>query len=426
MAKSLIGVSPIMHDIYLGRDTAPLWNGLVARVSADSNDAEALMDLSALLQGRGQRKMGLDLQKDAIALQSRFRRVFGTGGGLKVAALVVAGDLMANTPIDFLLEGSDIDLTYLYVDAGTSSLPDLSYFDAVFMAVGESEENRPVLENIEILLAGSGTQLPVMNGYPARVTRLTREGVGALLAGVPGAVVPTTVTVSPEDLAQGNGRDPVREGSFVCPGFPIAIRPTGTHAGGGLERIGHLSELAAYFKRCPSRKYHVAPFVDYSGPDGRYRKQRVVFIDGKAFASHFAVSEHWIVHYLSAGMAEHAWRRAEERRWMEDFDTDFAVRHREAFEALCSRIGLDYFGIDCAEMPDGRLLIFEVDVAMIVHDMDPEDVFPYKKPAMRKLFAAFQEALAKRSCLGRHIGEPYPGSADAAERSGVSLSGERA
>jgi hypothetical protein len=30
---------------------------------------------------------------------------------------------------------------------------------------------------------------------------------------------------------------------------------------------------------------------------------------------------------------------------------------------------------------------------MIVHDMDSEKVFPYKKPAMRKLFRAFQQAL---------------------------------
>jgi hypothetical protein len=40
------------------------------------------------------------------------------------------------------------------------------------------------------------------------------------------------------------------------------------------------------------------------------------------------------------------------------------------------------------------LLIFEVDVAMIVHDMDDEGLFPYKKPAMQKLFAGFLEAIA--------------------------------
>ena len=398
MTRSLIGVSPIMHSIYLGKDVKPLWDRLAARATAEPNDAEALMDLSVLLQARGRRIEGLQAQTAAIVLQKSFRRICGKGGGLKLAALVTAGDLMANTPIDFLLEGSDIELTYFYMDAETSSLPDLSSFDAVFMAVGESEENRPVLENIEKLLAGRCASPPVMNGHPTRIMRLTREGVSALLADAPGMLAPPTSILSRAELSDGQKQ-------AALPAhidFPIAIRPAGTHAGGGLERIGRPSELLPYFRRQPADKYHVAPFIDYSGADGRYRKQRIVFIDGKAFASHYAVSEHWIVHYLSAGMAEHAWRRAEEQRWMEDFDTDFAVRHAQAFEALCSRVGLDYFGIDCAEMPDGRLLVFEVDVAMIVHDMDPEDVFPYKKPAMRKLFAAFQQALARRAADARH------------------------
>lgn len=80
---------------------------------------------------------------------------------------------------------------------------------------------------------------------------------------------------------------------------------------------------------------------------------------------------------------------------MQDFDEDFARRHAKSIDALCERFGLDYFGVDCAEMPDGRLLVFEADVAMIVHDMDPEAIFPYKKPAMRKLFKAFHDALAQ-------------------------------
>jgi uncharacterized Rmd1/YagE family protein len=61
------------------------------------------------------------------------------------------------------------------------------------------------------------------------------------------------------------------------------------------------------------------------------------------------------------------------------------------------RIGLDYFAIDAAETPDGRLLLFEADVAMIVHAMDEPDLFPYKGPQMKKLFAAFQALLARRA-----------------------------
>ena len=55
---------------------------------------------------------------------------------------------------------------------------------------------------------------------------------------------------------------------------------------------------------------------------------------------------------------------------MADFDAGFALRHAAALADIDARIGLDYFGIDCAETPDGRLLVFEVDIAMIVHAMD--------------------------------------------------------
>ena len=94
-----------------------------------------------------------------------------------------------------------------------------------------------------------------------------------------------------------------------------------------------------------------------------------------------------MVHYPSAGMT----KRAEEAAFMRGCDTGFAVRHAAAFRSLCDKIGLDYFGIDCAETRDGRLLLFEADVAMIVHALDPEPF--YKKPVMQGLFAAFQQEL---------------------------------
>jgi hypothetical protein len=80
---------------------------------------------------------------------------------------------------------------------------------------------------------------------------------------------------------------------------------------------------------------------------------------------------------------------------MARFDRGFALRHQAALQAIDQRMGLPYLGIDCAEMPNGDLLIFEADNAMIVHSMDPEDMFPYKAPAMRKVFNAFRELLAK-------------------------------
>jgi hypothetical protein len=143
----------------------------------------------------------------------------------------------------------------------------------------------------------------------------------------------------------------------------------------------------------PQDEFYVARFVDYRSADGQFRKYRIILIEGQPYISHMAISSHWMIHYLNAGMADSAEKRAEEAAFMAGFDAGFAQRHAQAFRAIAERTGLDYVGLDCGETPDGELLIFEVDSDMIVHAMDPVDMFPYKQPQMRKLFDAFRQML---------------------------------
>lgn len=385
------GTAALVRLAYERADLGPIWSSLLARVAANPLDAAALMDLSVMLQVTGQRDKGLEVQKAALQIDRCFERPHGQGNGLRVLAFMTAGDFMANTPVDFLLEGSDVTLLTFYVDAETQDLRDVPAHDVAFVAIGESEANKVVLENLGRLLIGwTG---PILNNAPDRIMALTRDGVAATFADEPSILAPLTVQVDRGSLGR------LAEGEIKLTtllhgaAFPIIVRPSGTHAGQGMEKIDTQAGLTTYLAQRAEQRFYLAPFIDYSGPDGLFRKQRVALINGQAFASHFATSEHWMVHYLSAGMTENEARRLEEAAWMRDFDTSFAVRHAAAFEALYRRVGLDYFGIDCAEMPDGRLLLFEVDVAMIVHAMDSDVTFPYKKPAMRKLFSAFQGAL---------------------------------
>jgi hypothetical protein len=351
----------------------------MARVSANPRDAAALFDMSIILRVTGQSDNADAVQRQALAISPYFVKTFGSGQGLRILALMTAGNFMANTPIEFLLEGSDTTLTMLFVDAATRTLGDVSGHDMVFVAVGESEANVPVLANIARLM--EGIDIPAVNNAPAAIAALTRDGVARTLEGHPAITAPAVRRVF-----RG---EPVSE-------FPIVIRPLASHAGQGLERVTTPEELSAYYTSHAEPAFFVSPFIDYAGPDGLFRKYRVAVIDGIPYASHMAVSQHWMVHYLNAGMTEHAERRAEEARWMSTFEQDFALRHADAFSSMHRLLGLDYFAIDCAECPDGSLLLFEADVAMIVHDMDPVDMFPYKKPAMKRLLGAFWQALHKR------------------------------
>jgi len=379
---------------YRQGDLAAVWGQLLERFTADPTDAAALLDMSFILQTTGQRSKGLELQQLALKLRRCYACAHGSGHGLKVLAFVAEGDFMANTPIDFLMGGSNAVLTLYYIDGQTPDLRDLPEHDVAFIAVGESEANAPVLATLERLL--EGWQGPIMNGNARHITALTRDRVAEMFADEASIVAPATKRADRDSLDQ-LARGQIGLGALLPnETFPIIVRPYGSHAGEGLEKIDSAVEAAAYLEKQSEQHFYLAPFVDYAGPDGVFRKQRIAVIDGRPFPSHWAVSNHWMVHYLNSGMQENDAWRAEEASWMRDFDLDFAIRHAPAFNALTRKFGLDYFVIDCAEMPDGRLLLFEAQVAMIVHAMDATGVFSYKLPAMQKLFSAFQSALERR------------------------------
>ncbi len=399
--RELLGLAALMRMVFSGADLVPVGERLMARAAADPQDAEALMDLSTILQIWLNHKLALATQAQALAMQQLYRLPAAGSGepGIRLLALMAPGDLMTNTPLDLLLEGSDVALDMLYLAQGLPLPQSLPEHDVLFVAIGESDRNRPLLAEIEEIVGN--WPRPVLN-LPERIVSTSREGASALLEALPGVVMPIAARVGRpalERLARAELPivDLLHEGAF-----PIIVRPIDSHAGKGLSKIDDPAGAARYLQDMPESEFYVSRFVDYRSPDGLYRKYRVALIGGRAFAVHMGVSAHWMIHYLNAGMTESAEKRAEEARFMADFDEDFARRHGAALAAVHQRFGLDYLVIDCAEDADGRLLIFEVDTGGVVHALDPVELFPYKQAQMRKVFAAFRELLAgamKRGCV---------------------------
>jgi hypothetical protein len=372
-----------------GGALAPLIQARVDALGAGAADAARLLELGLLFQLVGERERAMTCQAAALKTERLYRHAAAGAPSLRLLVLAIAGDLMANTPLELMLEGRGVEITKLYVDRDRPWPPSLPDHDLAFMAVSESDEARPVLER----LAGVEGRWPrPMINRASCVLELARERLYRRLAGAPGVTIPPTIAMTREELAAATLARAF-PGDLAAHALPVIVRPVGSHAGKALERIDDWAALEAYLAATRAGTFYVSPFIDYAGADGLYRKYRIAFFAGGPFLCHMAASSHWMVHYLNAGMAESAAKRAEEARAMASFDIGFAHRHARGLEALKQQLELDYFAVDCAELPDGSLLIFEADVAMVIHDLDPADLYPYKKPQMRKVFDAFERFL---------------------------------
>lgn len=323
-----------------------------------------------------------------------------------VLALAVIGDFQANLPLGCLLDAERTGLATLWIADPQAVLADpagtlprnLPPFDCVFIAIAEDVRHAGALAAADAWAACLAA--PVINSG-ARIAAVSRDGAARLLADLPEAVVPAQHLLTRAALHR-----PALPAGLA---FPLLIRPRGAHAGQGLARVADGPELTAYLADGGlGDLFYVAPFVDFRSADGQWRKYRVIFVDGRPFPFHLAVHDDWAIWYYNAGMDRDAGKRAEEARFLEDITAAFPPRAMTALAALAERVGLDYFGLDCALMPDGRLLVFEVETGMIVHDTDPADLYPYKKRCVPRIFRAVEAMLDARIAQARAGLSPVP------------------
>ncbi|MFZ6690612.1 ATP-grasp domain-containing protein [Undibacterium sp. SXout20W] len=387
----LIGVAPLMRSAFANENINPIGEALLKRAEENINDAHALMDCSVYLQIMGHHDLAIAMQAQAIKTQALYSLPADKSEpGFKLLVIMGPGDLMSNTPIEFLVEDSDVSLDFLYLTLNAEWPELVPDHDVMLVGIAESEANQPLLKKVGLLTAN--WPRPVIN-LPEKIANTSRDGVCATLSNCAGIEMPVTVRADRTTLEQlSAGKIDL---ATLLPGddFPLIIRPLGSHAGKDLEKMDHAENLKAYLERVQSEHFYVSRFVNYASPDGLFRKYRVALIEGKAYICHFAISSHWMIHYLNAGMNESPEKRAEEAECMAHFEEEFATRHANALRIINERMGMQYLGIDCAETHEGNLLIFEIDNAMVVHAMDPVDMYPYKKPAMQKVFNAFRQLL---------------------------------
>src|SRR5450432_1329873 len=165
-----IGFARLTTMAFGGTDLRPLRDELIAKVVGGTAGAGEGLDLSLIAQLLGDKPTGMAIQAEVLAFHQLFRSPCSAEKPkLRVLALAAAMDMGGNTPIEFLLENSGIELLTLYVVAGVQLPVPLPDHDVAIVIASDSEECRDALDVIDAV--APRWPRPMLN-LPRRVCNL--------------------------------------------------------------------------------------------------------------------------------------------------------------------------------------------------------------------------------------------------------------
>ncbi len=355
----------------------------LAILDADPQHAGAMEQLAKVMQRQGRNSEALELLNGLARMQGLEIR---EGPENPEATILVLGAVGAShVPTRWLFDESlfaRLTLVMLSPDRedaplGEVSWDDLADVDLIFNALGDAEMSGGQFEAVKDLSGKLGR--PLLNS-PDGVARTGRYHAPKLFGDIEGLRVPDM-----RRLARGEAH----------PEPPFLIRAAGTHGGKDLCLIRCEEEFFDYMKVTPGERFLLSEFVDFGDAEGCYRKYRFIFVDRRPYPYHLAIGEDWMVHYWRTDMRSVEWKRAEEAAFLHDWAGVFGPAGAAAVAEIGRRMDLEYGGLDCSILQDGRVLFFEANASMLVHldDADPD----CKRQAVFKIRDAVTRMIRERT-----------------------------
>jgi hypothetical protein len=312
---------------------------------------------------------------------------FGAGPPLDVLLLLAAhgGNVVTHPFFD-----NRVVRLYTLVAEGYQPWLQLPPHHAVFNGIGDVDRSLAPLRVAREIVARSGA--PVIND-PDAVSASGRAGVMERLACIPGVITPRTIAL-PRGAVTA---DELTQRGFT---FPLLLRSPGHHTGNHFAWVETPLDLDAVRDSLPGMELLAIAYLDGRGADAMYRKYRVLFIGGKLYPLHLAISPRWKVHYFSADMAERPEHRAEEAIFLRDMAAVLGPRCMTALERIAATLGLDYGGIDFGRDAAGNLLLYEANATMAVFPPPPDERFAYRRAPVAKVITAIRRLVVDAGVRG--------------------------
>ena len=301
--------------------------------------------------------------------------------------------MAGSTPVNYLAGRAGYDRHFHCVIPDTPVDFDLlrAKADVVFNMICNADDGKNIL--VHALDLVQRLDRPTIN-HPRLIMHTDREAVARRLADVPGCVVPRTLRVAGPALAEAALR-----GEFAGCHLPLLVRVAGTHGGDDFDMFENWDDIGDFVSMNRQADYYLIEYIDYRSHDDYFRKYRIIFIDGEIQPYHLAIHDDWKVHHFRTDMANQAWMREEEERFLADMGTVFNAANQDALRSIARVTGLDYGGVDCGIDRDGRIVVFEANASMLVHD-EKDETFAYKNPYIAKIKSAFDAMLSRRRVRG--------------------------
>ena len=210
---------------------------------------------------------------------------FGNGPPVDVLLLLAAhgGNMVTHPFFD-----RRVVRLYTLVTEGYQPWMELPPHHVVFNGIGDVDRSIAPLQAARDVVARSGA--PVIN-HPDAVLASGRATVSERLSRIAGVRTAQTLALP---RAAVTAEELTRRG-FT---FPLLLRSPGHHTGNHFAWVEDAGALATVCDSLPGAELLAISYLDGRGADGMYRKYRVLFIGGKLYPLHLAISPNWKVHYF--------------------------------------------------------------------------------------------------------------------------------
>lgn len=237
--------------------------------------------------------------------------------------------------------------------------------------------------------------LPVLNPWWV-IAHTGRAAIARRLAHQVGVHVPRCTVFQRE---RGNLPEHVERTGHR---YPVLVRPLGQHGSDGLQRIDDASQAAAV-PGLPTA--HVTDWVDFRSPDGLYRKYRLFYAGDQLIRRHLFIDDQWNITVKARRfMRPRPDLVEEEERWLlrpieiENGTVDSRILHQ--FRAL----QLDFGSIDYGLLPDGSVLVFEINACIQIHGAvtpEEEKLWPHVHATDDRIIGSVLDLVRKRAAPPR-------------------------